>query len=394
MSMVGGYQTSGDVLKQVSHRGAIRLPVKMIKGKCKRNLLGQFAVQRESLVDLDERNVASTRWFYRLTWDGGNVAYHDYVKTVLSNDEFFNIFGSNPSAEYVGDVMEFWLGMFELAVQFPMLFKGWGGDPAACLFGIEDSFWLFTNSCRPATTSNTKRSRSKKAHVPQVEVQEEEEGDFMPTAEEAPTEPCDDEEMEDEEKPCDEGPNVNPGESNAKFKETEKDDVDDFLRQEQKEERKAASEEAKGATSGVRDARDYPAWMRRIKFGSQVLPQEPCLVGDAQTELIHIIILMIANNLGTFLGRHHSLFCGDIGKLASAHNDKAQERFDLDPKIPFLGVDNNGELIEPNDEQLEQHYQDWMNKKTKWLLVGASPATMGSIHTCGRIVPTSDDFKE
>eukprot|EP00435_Cladocopium_sp_Y103_P014506 s4216_g3.t1 len=93
-----------------------------------------------------------------------------------------------------------------------------------------------------------------------------------------------------------EGSNVNPGESNAKFKETEKDDVDDFLRQEQKEERKAASEEAKGATSGVRDARDYPAWMRRIKFGSQVLPQEPCLVGDAQTELIHIVILMIARS--------------------------------------------------------------------------------------------------
>eukprot|EP00435_Cladocopium_sp_Y103_P031648 s3693_g8.t1 len=247
MSMVGGYQTSGDVLKQVSHRGAIRLPVKMIKGKCKRSLLGQFSVQKESIVDLDERNVASTRWFYRLTWDGGNVAYHDYVKTVLSNDEFFNIFGSNPTAEYVGDVMEFWLGMFELAIQFPMLFSGWGSDPSACLSGIEDSFWMFTNSCRPATTSNSKRSRSKKAHVPTIEVQvvnqvldeagvfgflathsitrmpkppkkrdelpieissdeEEEEGDFMPTAEEAPTEPYDDdEEMDDEDKPYEEG---------------------------------------------------------------------------------------------------------------------------------------------------------------------------------------------
>eukprot|EP00435_Cladocopium_sp_Y103_P047933 s1604_g14.t1 len=248
MSMVGGsYQTSGDVLKQVSHRGAIRLPVKMIKGKCKRSLLGQFAVQRESIVDLDERSVPVTRWFYRLTWDGGNVAYHDYVKTVLSSDEFYNIFGSHPSAEYVGDIMEFWLGMFELAVQFPMLFKGWGDDPASCLSGIEDSFWLFTNSCRQATTSNSKRSRSKKARVPMIEVQvvskvlhdagvdgllathsitrmpnppkkkddlpieissdeEEEEGDFVPTAEEAPTEPCDDDdEMEDEDKPDEEG---------------------------------------------------------------------------------------------------------------------------------------------------------------------------------------------
>eukprot|EP00435_Cladocopium_sp_Y103_P069136 s370_g32.t1 len=247
MSMVSAYQTSGDVLKQVSHRGAIRLPVKMIKGKCKRNLLGQFAVQRESIVDVDEKNATTTRWFYRLTWDGGNVAYHDYVKTVLSNEEFYNIFGSHPSAEYVGDIMEFWLGMFELAIQFPMLFNGWGKDPAACLSGIEESFWMFTNSCRQATTDNSKRSRSKKAIVPTVEVQvvnrvlndagvygllathsitrmpippqkrdelpieissdeEEETGDFMPTAEEAPTEPFDDDdEMEDEDKPFEEG---------------------------------------------------------------------------------------------------------------------------------------------------------------------------------------------
>eukprot|EP00435_Cladocopium_sp_Y103_P018029 s70_g4.t1 len=228
LSMISAYRTSGDVLKQVSHRGAIRLPVKMIKGKCKRHLLGQFAVQRESIVDVDERNMTTTRWFYRLTWDGGNVAYHDYVKTVLSNDEFYSIFGSHASTEYVGDIMEFWLGMFELAIQFPMLFNGWGRDHQACLSGIEESFWMFTNSCRQATTDNSKRRKTKKVIVPTVEVQvvnkvltdagvfgllathsitrmpnppmkrddlpieissdeeEEETGDFMPTAEEAP----------------------------------------------------------------------------------------------------------------------------------------------------------------------------------------------------------------
>eukprot|EP00435_Cladocopium_sp_Y103_P073755 s103_g45.t1 len=118
MAMVGGYRTSSDVLKQVSHKGAIRLPVKIIKGKCKRSLLGQFAVHREAIVDVDDKNNSSTRWFYRLTWDSGNVSYHDYVKTVLSVEEFYGIFGDHPSAEYVGDVMEFWLGMFELGVQY------------------------------------------------------------------------------------------------------------------------------------------------------------------------------------------------------------------------------------------------------------------------------------
>eukprot|EP00435_Cladocopium_sp_Y103_P067821 s1851_g30.t1 len=136
LSMVSAYRTSGDVLKQVSHRGAIRLPVKMIKGKCKRNLLGQFAVQRETIVDVDERNMTTTRWFYRLTWDGGNVAYHDYVKTVLM---------PNPPKK-------------------------------------RDDLPIEISS----------------------DEEEEETGDFVPTAEEAPTE-TDDEEMEDDDKPFEEG---------------------------------------------------------------------------------------------------------------------------------------------------------------------------------------------
>ena len=47
LAMITGYHTSNDVLKQVSHRGAIRMPAYMAKGKCRRGLLAQFAVQRE-----------------------------------------------------------------------------------------------------------------------------------------------------------------------------------------------------------------------------------------------------------------------------------------------------------------------------------------------------------
>ena len=37
-AMLTGYQTTADVLKQVSHRGAIRMPAYMVKGKCRRHL--------------------------------------------------------------------------------------------------------------------------------------------------------------------------------------------------------------------------------------------------------------------------------------------------------------------------------------------------------------------
>ena len=47
LAILSGYKTSNDVLKQVSHRGAIRMPAYMVKGKCRRNLLSQFNVQRE-----------------------------------------------------------------------------------------------------------------------------------------------------------------------------------------------------------------------------------------------------------------------------------------------------------------------------------------------------------
>ena len=167
--MVSGYQTSSDVLKQVSHRGAIRIPAYMVKGKCKGNLLSQYAVQREAHYTKGIDGLLYPRWFYRLLWDGGNVAYNDYMKTVLTKEEVTSILPENATAEYIGDVFEFWLGMLELAIEFPTMFKGWGPNIDHCLAGLEESFWLFGNSCRHSETANTKRNRSRKAIVPQVE---------------------------------------------------------------------------------------------------------------------------------------------------------------------------------------------------------------------------------
>ena len=59
--------------------------------------------------------------------------------------------------------------MLELVIEFPSMFYGWGNNIDQCLAGLEESFWLFGSSCRYSETVNTKRNRSKKAVIPQVE---------------------------------------------------------------------------------------------------------------------------------------------------------------------------------------------------------------------------------
>ena len=174
LAMISGYQTSSDVLKQVSHRGAIRIPAYMVKGKCRGNLLSQYAVQREVKTTVGSDGFLYHRWFYRLLWDGGNVAYNDYMKTVLTKEEVESLLPVNATSEYIGDIFEFWLGMLELGIEFPTMFEGWGPNIDQCLSGLEESFWLFGNSCRHTETANTKRNRSRKAYIPHVE-------DFMVT---------------------------------------------------------------------------------------------------------------------------------------------------------------------------------------------------------------------
>ena len=136
--MLSGYKTSNDVLKQVSHRGAIRMPAYMVKGKCRRNLLSQFTVQRETRCKDGDDVIRTIRWFYRLLWDGGNVAYHDYMKTVLTKEEIESILPLNASTEYIGDIFEFWLGMLEMGIQFPTMFNGWGNTSIVALLDLRN----------------------------------------------------------------------------------------------------------------------------------------------------------------------------------------------------------------------------------------------------------------
>ena len=143
-----------------------------------------------------------------------------------------------------------------------------------------------------------------------------------------------------------------------------RDDVDEYL----KEEREQAEthdenvemhddDEKRGFRAGeVRQVHiAYPKWMKRIDYGSKVLPAGPCAIGDAQPELIKILLLQMGNNL-LRIHRHYCLnFCENSIETAWQHFQTVDRfRCDLDPKVPYLGEDENGDLIEPTDAQMRE----------------------------------------
>ena len=144
------------------------------------------------------------------------------------------------------------------------------------------------------------------------------------------------------------------------------DEVDQYIN-EQGEEADAVDEE--NADEGeinieefqVVEAEDvettYPAWIHRIEFGSKILPKEPCLIGDAQTELIKILLLQMGINILRIYKQFHRNFCGPIETAWQHFQQNSQYRLDLDPKGPYLGEDEDGVLVEPSIEQMKFLYQ-------------------------------------
>ena len=147
------------------------------------------------------------------------------------------------------------------------------------------------------------------------------------------------------------------------------DDVDEFLKEEREQAETIDEEEMdmqndddiKGFRAGeVRHVHiEYPKWMKRIDYGSKVLPTEACVIGDAQPELIKILLLQMGNNL-LRIHRHYSLnFCENSIETAWQHFQKNDRyRFDLDPKVPYLGEDENGDPVEPTDDQMRRLYDE------------------------------------
>ena len=78
------------------------------------------------------------------------------------------------------------------------------------------------------------------------------------------------------------------------------DEVDEFLNEEREQADENDDEETEGGEINIEEYEageahdavvEYPAWLKRIEFGSKVLPIEPCTIGDAQPELIKILVL-------------------------------------------------------------------------------------------------------
>ena len=145
----------------------------------------------------------------------------------------------------------------------------------------------------------------------------------------------------------------------------EQDEVDKFLKEEREKAETINEEEMDiddadtrefhaGETRNVQA--EYPAWMKRIEYGSKVLPTEACVIGDAQLELIKIMLLQMGNNLLKIHKHYHRNFCEDPESAWQHFQRNDRFRLDLDPRVPYLGEDDDGNPIEPTDEQMRNLY--------------------------------------
>ena len=115
----------------------------------------------------------------------------------------------------------------------------------------------------------------------------------------------------------------------------------------------------------VQDVVEYPAWMARVDFGSRVLPTDPCVIGDDQPDLIKILLLQMGVNLFNMCKQFHRNFCGTIESAWQHFQSNNKFRMDLDPKVPYLGEDDEGNLIAPTDEQMRELYRQVGNPRSR-----------------------------
>ena len=113
---------------------------------------------------------------YRLSKDCGNVLYKDSLVKILDSAEKMNeIFGPTvATAEKAGDVIEFWLGLLDIAAMTKDVINifGDGVDPSKYLNGLEAAVRLFSKVARTTSTINSKRKGSFDCSLGAREVEE------------------------------------------------------------------------------------------------------------------------------------------------------------------------------------------------------------------------------
>ena len=155
----------------------------------------------------------------------------------------------------------------------------------------------------------------------------------------------------------------------------EKDEADEYINKEREEVEQDEQEEeeiqggefnlCKFKAGEMQDAVEYPAWMNRVVFGSKVLPTDPCMIGDAQPDLIKILLLQMGVNLHILIKHFHRNFCGKIETVWQHFQKNKTLRIDLDPKVPYLGEDDDGNLIETTDDHMKELYHRVGNPNCK-----------------------------
>ena len=102
------------LMKAVSHMGGFRVPEHQVSEIFKSHRGKQFLVMRAEFLDpVSQEKIRA----YRLSKDCGNVLYKDFLVKILDSDDKMNeIFGPTvATGEKTGDVIEFWLGLLDIA---------------------------------------------------------------------------------------------------------------------------------------------------------------------------------------------------------------------------------------------------------------------------------------
>ena len=151
-----------ELMKSLSHMGGVRIPYNQAREIFKNGRGKQFSIYRERIYD---RGPGKWILAFRVTKDCGNVAYKDFFEQVAvpglkERNEIFAF--TRATAEKVGDIIEFWLGVLDIASMAKGVIDVFDDhiDPTEFLNGLEKALTAFGSMARTTFTTNDKRRGS------------------------------------------------------------------------------------------------------------------------------------------------------------------------------------------------------------------------------------------
>ena len=151
-----------ELMKSLSHMGGVRIPYNQAREIFKNGRGKQFSIYRERIYD---RGPGKWILAFRVTKDCGNVAYKDFFEQVAvpglkERNEIFAF--TRATAEKVGDIIEFWLGVLDIASMAKGVIDVFDNhiDPTEFLNGLEKALTAFGSMARTTFTTNDNRRGS------------------------------------------------------------------------------------------------------------------------------------------------------------------------------------------------------------------------------------------